>query len=491
MQDEHGQSRYHRLETIRQYAREKLFETAEASRIRDKHLDYFLRLAEQGFEELNGHNDLIWIETLENEHDNFRSALSWSLESTDVDPQKALQLSGALQDFWDTRGYTSEGYQWLSKSLKKAPDAPIPDRCRALVGIGLLCMRLSQGKDALMHLDDALHLARQLDIVTLILRCFYYLAYTPFESQVDRAKRFCEEGIALARTKHDSYYLGMLLAQWSNFSDTTPDIIRAVEEAHEIAEKLGNARLRAFVLWYYGGFEMRRARYESATSMLQEALGLSQLLKDKHQTAYCLLSLGMTAAQQTLYDEATRFEAESLQILRDMSDHHCAALSLLWLGWNAYLSGKTSRAIEHLEECLLIFRETETPHEFAPLVFLGRVFTSQGNIQKAKDYFLNALVLMKEPAGWTDMLPYCLEGVCALPGMPLDKIARLLGKTEAFREMTSFVIPSSEQPLIDPIVQRLQSQVGRQIFNSAHAAGAMLTDEQAIDEAIEVLNAIE
>jgi tetratricopeptide (TPR) repeat protein len=225
--------------------------------------------------------------------------------------------------------------------------------------------------------------------------------------------------------------------------------------------------------------------------MLQEALSLSQALKDKHHTAWCLRSLGETATQQTLYDDATRFEADSLQILRDMSDLHCAALSLLSLGWNAYLSGKTSHAIEHLEECLLIFRETADPYEFAPLVFLGRVFTSQGNIQKAKGYFLNALELMKEVAGWTDMLPYCLEGICALPGMPLDKIARLLGKTEAFREITSFVIPISEQPLVDPIVQRLQSQLGKEILDSARAAGEILTNEQAINEAIVVLNVID
>ena len=130
-------------------------------------------------------------------------------------------------------------------------------------------------------------------------------------------------------------------------------------------------------------------------------------------------------------------------------------------------------------------------HEFAPLVLLGRVFTSQGKIQKAKDYFLNALELMKEFAGRTDMLPYCLEGVCALPGMPVDKIARLLGKTEAFREITSFVIPISEQPLVDSIVQRLQSQLGKEIIDSTRAAGAILTNEQAIQEAIEVLNVID
>src|SRR5262249_3393248 len=144
----HGQTRYRRLETIRQYAREKLFETDEAAHIRDKNLDYFIQLAEQGYRALRGTDDLVWIEKLEMEHDNLRAALNWSLESPNLDPQKALQLSGALQDFWDTRGYTGEGYQWTSIALKHAPDLPTSDHCRAWVGAGLLCLRLSRIKEA-------------------------------------------------------------------------------------------------------------------------------------------------------------------------------------------------------------------------------------------------------------------------------------------------------------------------------------------------------
>jgi predicted ATPase/class 3 adenylate cyclase len=104
MVEVNGESRYHCLETIRQYGREKLFESEEAATIRDRHLDTYIQLAEQGYEELQGRNDLVWIEKLEMENDNFRAALSWSLESPGVDPQKALQLSGALQDFWVYEG---------------------------------------------------------------------------------------------------------------------------------------------------------------------------------------------------------------------------------------------------------------------------------------------------------------------------------------------------------------------------------------------------
>jgi tetratricopeptide (TPR) repeat protein len=164
---------------------------------------------------------------------------------------------------------------------------------------------------------------------------------------------------------------------------------------------------------------------------------------------------------------------------------------LLWLGWNFFLSGKMSMAIEHLEECLRIFREIEDPYIFMPLIFLGDVFVSQGNIQKAKEYFLEALGLMKKISEVTYWLARCLEGTCALPRVRPDKATRLLSKAEAIREKEAFVLSLSERPLIDPIVQRLQSQLGKEVFDSARAAGTMLTDEQAIEEAIDVLNAIE
>jgi len=88
-------------------------------------------------------------------------------------------------------------------------------------------------------------------------------------------------------------------------------------------------------------------------------------------------------------------------------------------------------------------------------------------------------------------LARCLEGMCALRGIQPDKAARLLGKAEAIREKEAFVLPLSERPLIEPILERLQSQLGKEILDSARAAGAMLTDEQAIDEAIEALNPID
>ena len=196
MAEENGESRYHRLETSSGHTgSDKLFETEEAARIRDKHLDFFIELADRGDKELLGPDDLIWIEKMEIENDNFRTALSWSLELPDIDPQKALQLSGVLQNFWDTRGYTSEGYQWLSDALKRAPAAPTSQYCRALIGAGLLCVRLSRDKNAVIYLENALNLARQLNIPPLIIRSL--LDSTQALEDHMQARKHLEEAMAL------------------------------------------------------------------------------------------------------------------------------------------------------------------------------------------------------------------------------------------------------------------------------------------------------
>lgn len=483
--------RYSFHETIHHYAREKLFETDEAAHMQDKQLDYFIQLAEQGFEELQGANDLVWIEKLEMEHDNLRAALNWSLETPGVDPQKALQLSGALQDFWDGHGYTNEGYQWMSSALKNAPDSPTSDHCRARVGAGLMCLRLSRIQEALLYLEDAIAQARQLNSAHLLIASLLWSTYA-IQDEAENKKRI-EECMALARATRNSWYLAELLT-------TSPLIytigftgsIQSLKEARVIVEELGNTRRRALVLRIYGAAETHRANYDSATPMLQEALRLNRMIKDKHSTAHSLLWLGRAATQQTHYDEAARYEEQALQILRELSDFYCCAWSLLCVGWNAYLAGKSDSAVSHLEESLSLYREKVDIQSAScwPMTLLGRIAISQADVSNANDLFREALKLLKlrEISYW---LVQCLEGVCALPQIQNEKAARLIGKAQAIREQEVYVIPLSERPLIDPILERLQSQLGKDVFDSTRAVGALLTYQQAIDEAMEVLQSIE
>ena len=110
-----GEPRFAMLETIRDYATERLIESDEYEPLRHAHAHYFLALAEQAEPELTGPRQADWLERLEAEHDNLRAALGWAREQNAA--ETALRLTGALWRFWYTRGYLSEGRRWLDQAL--------------------------------------------------------------------------------------------------------------------------------------------------------------------------------------------------------------------------------------------------------------------------------------------------------------------------------------------------------------------------------------
>ena len=117
--------RYHLLETVRQYAQEKLAESGEAGRIRDRHMPYFLSLAIRAEPELIGAEQAAWFDRLELEHDNFRLALGWSLEGGAARAEAGLRMANSLWWFWFQRGH-DEGCDWLKKTLTANPPAIEP-----------------------------------------------------------------------------------------------------------------------------------------------------------------------------------------------------------------------------------------------------------------------------------------------------------------------------------------------------------------------------
>jgi len=132
-----GETRYRLLETIRQYARDRLLEAGEAGPVRDRHRDWFVAFAERAAPELGGPNQAWWLDRLEQEHDNMRAALEWS-QAGEAGREAALRMAGALYRFWYSRGYLTEGHQWLEGALARSSGAAAGPRARALHGAGWL-----------------------------------------------------------------------------------------------------------------------------------------------------------------------------------------------------------------------------------------------------------------------------------------------------------------------------------------------------------------
>ena len=153
------QTRYRMLETIRQYAWERLRMAGETATLRGRQLEYFAALAEQAFPMLLGPEQVRWFRRLEREIDNLRAALDWSLAANEA--QAGLRIAASLRIFWYARAYQHEGRARL-RSLLAQPGAAGPSiaRARALITEGLLALSEGDLAAAGRSLEDALDLGK-------------------------------------------------------------------------------------------------------------------------------------------------------------------------------------------------------------------------------------------------------------------------------------------------------------------------------------------
>jgi predicted ATPase/DNA-binding SARP family transcriptional activator len=129
--------RYRMLEPIRQYARERFEESEEVEAVKRRHAEFYLVLAEEAEPGVEGPQQAAWLERLEAEHDNLRTALSWSLERSE-EAELGLRVGEALGQFWYSRGYFGEGRRWLEEALAKASPASTAARANALRRLSFL-----------------------------------------------------------------------------------------------------------------------------------------------------------------------------------------------------------------------------------------------------------------------------------------------------------------------------------------------------------------
>jgi non-specific serine/threonine protein kinase len=190
-----GEARYQLLETVRQYGAEKLGESGEAAGVRRRHAGFFLALAEEADQRARRQT---WIERLEREHGNLRTALGWALESGET--ELGLRLAGALGVFWNVRGHLSEGRRWLEATLDNGTGTAEPARARALAQAGWIAREQGDyGRSAALN-EDSLALARKVGDKAGAAAALNNLGWAAlFRDELEQASGFIEEAMALQR----------------------------------------------------------------------------------------------------------------------------------------------------------------------------------------------------------------------------------------------------------------------------------------------------
>jgi len=291
-----GEGRYRFLETVRQYCRDKLFESDEALVLRRRHMDYYLALVAKIEPLLGGAEQVHWMQRLGLEHDNLRSAFEWSQAEPDG-PELALRLAKSLHRFWEVRGHLSEGRAWLERGLANAP-AELEDlRMRALNALGALCYEQADYEAARAAYRDSLDIATKLGFRRGIAILENNLGNVATNQGLPlEAKAHFEASVSLCRELEDRQNLGFALDNLAAVYCDLGDYDQAARlhaESMPIFESLGDTRSIGIALYRMGNLERKRGNHDQALDTFLSALRVHQDLGFRAGIASCLEGLGL------------------------------------------------------------------------------------------------------------------------------------------------------------------------------------------------------
>ncbi|HMA32918.1 MAG TPA: tetratricopeptide repeat protein [Chloroflexia bacterium] len=347
-----GAPRFTMLETIREYAAERLTDSGEPETIQSRHAHYYLTLAQTGASAWFTDQQWRWLEQFDEEHHNFRAALTWALAQ---EPLVAQQLGGALWRYWLARGYLTEGRRWLEESLARLPRPPAGGRHAA---------RVARAKALFAAGILATH-----------------------QSDYARANELIAPAVGVARALDDTELTGSALLGLGIIANYRGDYARAVawlEEGLPLFRQLGQARGTALGLLSLGNAVLCQGDSPRAAALAEEGLALFRQASDSFGVAAALTNLGRTALEQGDQARAAPLLEESLALRRRLKDKGGLAHTLHALGLLAFTGGDTARAAELYGQSLTLCHEIGDREGLAaPLEGLAAVAAAQAQPERA------------------------------------------------------------------------------------------------------------
>jgi predicted ATPase/class 3 adenylate cyclase/DNA-binding CsgD family transcriptional regulator len=511
-----GRTRYRLLETVRQYALEKLGESGEAGEVRARHRDYFVSKAvELNVPSTTGYEHR--IDQAEIEIANIRAAFGWSMETGDI--KSALELASSLQPLWVTRGQVIEGLAWLDAALSgvAADHADIRlVRGNALAGKAILLASVGV-PEGIEEASEALTIARQLADPKFLVRALVARG-SVVAFNIEASRPFLDEAAVLAREIGDSWWLAQILNWQAIAALQEGDMVAtgtASEEALLLAQSIGDRFVsRGNRLWmanartYRGDLAGAAAQFRevvneaaSAHDVLLQVIGLvGQSFAEAIQ--------GEFLAAQTLADEAldrssnqfqyydipshgaitfSRLAAgdadaawEASEVARQFSDGHPMTwgVFLVWAAQAALARGELAEA-RRLAEGAVSMRSGV--YLSSALSTRAAVNVAQGGLDEAETDARKSLSIAATVGGEVivpDILE-CLADIARIEGSQLEAV-RLNGMAAAGRERMGsrrFKVFDSTH---DAAVAELRTALGDNDFDEAWAEGASLSMEEAI-----------
>jgi predicted ATPase/DNA-binding SARP family transcriptional activator len=491
-----GEPCFTMLETIREYALERLVGSGEAEAIRWQHAQFFLTLAEEAEPKLTSADQSGWLDRLEREHDNLRAALVWLIEREEV--EAGLRLGGALREFWYVRGYSAEGREGLAKLLGLAEaSAGTAARAKALHATGLLAFYQGDYEAARVLHEESLLIQRELGDKAGIAWSLHRLGWVAaclgdykavrahFEKSLASFQELGNEG-GIAHALHG---LGMVLSTQGDWEAARALYEQSLVRFQALGDKGGIAHSLfglGWVAYCLGDYEAVRAFYERSLVIFQE-------LGDKGSIAHALHGLGLVAGVQGDWEAARVLYERSREKFCELGNKGGVAWSIYRLGKLARYQGDYEEARGRQEESLDIFRElgdkegiSQSLHE------MGVVARYQGDYNQAtalQDESLTVVLELGHKGGILTKkgIAECLAelGRVAIVQRRAERAVRLFGASRALRDALSILIEPPDRADYERHVAAARAALGEEAFAAAWAAGRAVSLDAAVAFALD------
>ncbi|HSK71383.1 MAG TPA: protein kinase, partial [Pyrinomonadaceae bacterium] len=301
-----GESRFRMLKVVREFVLETLEASGEADEIKRRHAEFYASLSETAEPELRAASIAEWLEILDREHDNLRSAMEWSLEN---EPEIALRIVGALRSFFVRRGYLSEGSRWTKQAMERSGESADPKlRAKAYFGLGTL---------------------------------------KRFQGDLEAAGFFTGESLRLARAIGDKYWICVSVGDLGLVKFMRDDLEQGkilMEESLSIAREIDDGKLVSIRLTGLGEIARKQEDYESARKYYDEALEIARQESSKYLISVYTFNLASVACLLEDYKSAHSYALESFKVSEELGDKISMGDALNIFGALAVTDGKMEKA---------------------------------------------------------------------------------------------------------------------------------------------------
>jgi len=446
------ETRFNFLETIHEFAREKLKQSGEDVEIRNRHLAYFCAVAEQFELEIEGEKQTAWLDRCETEHNNMRAALDWSLKEG-ANLRTGTHLAASLGLFWYLHSHFVEGLERSKVFLQKARDLGDEETVAKLLF-----------RTADLHLHRA---------------------------EFGSALQLGEEAVTLCREIHNMPLLAWALYVLGDIYLAVHDLTAAensLTECIQVCIDIQYEGVQDIALLLLSTILLRKGELERAHVIVTEGLALAEQLSDPWSIAAGLGTLGEILLKQKKHSEARLYFERSLDASRGVGDQFITGSALVNLAVLTNLQEQFDESDRYAEEALTIFQavgdETQQP---LPMRIMGYAAIHAGNLVRAQ-------VLMRESLiGSTNLQDTggqlaCLVGMaqCALTQGDSQQAVTLCALAERCLQENNRMLPEPDQVALESVLKQSKKKLGASTFNSAYQQGEVLNLESTLSQLVKL-----